>query len=1565
MAAPVYPPRRPAQARRPRPPRGRTYGNPGGPVRNPGTGYVVNQWSATFSQPSAFGNTPPALQSAVVALTPANSAGPGTGYASQGNWLFALVGMNEQAAASGFTVGDADDIHSFWRCGDVTTSTWAVSASAALTRTSVWYTANTARQVNDVYIAPNGAMDAMSVLVIEVANLGPWDTVTGVYTNYAAAATSLNLALGAPSATSFMLAAVCGDNDSVSQALAPAGWTALHTVTATNGVDHTCDAVLTSAYLASNSGSISVNGTTGGASDLSGVIIGVQVGAPSPIPGGANPAWPGRMILEAGFGAGFETPPDQITWTTLSDSAPSWRAANHPRFWGFTDNSGVPYTLGQYQSSTGTVALDNFDSALSPGTEAGPWWPDVQTGTPVRLRCALGTAGGVAADRWYVFSRNALEWPEKRNDAWRNWVELTTTDIWSVAAASCPSPYRGEIRQDSPYAWWPMDDQLLTSGALPTGLRNAAAGNTNELAIVQSPDTTQQFYFTQAGGTTQGSAAPAAAIYAVAEQQGWMYGDPQSSPASYATSNPVTSSPGSAAWQASGQAGTVGSYGWFLHASDGNFPALSGGITVESWFSYPFYGSGTATLQQPESVMTVLELATSSAPVAVLQLDLNGHLSLITYNGSTATSNSIYTGSDLRSDSWHHVAMTLTTTTWTVYVDGGVAALVSGSATGMTSAWTDLIVNGDMGGGGASAIGTATSLIQSVSGTSSGSPLTLTLPQPTTAGNCLVVCVGTTLGSSATVSGITLGGAAGNFAAAATVASGTAVDCEIWTDANCAGGQTSVVITLSNNVSCAAQVMEWSGITSSPVDKTSTSTSGSSTYTSGATAALTQPSEIAIGAAMINLGASGQVGTAPAPWVNGTVSTGTYSLLTGYMGVPSAAAVTFSGAKVSTTAQAAAVVTLKATGLAHGGNVAVSHLAVYPSQLPAWRIKAHYWAAITGFGQLPAPSAITVQWSDSYAPDGSGKPLTMSGPAANTLPAPGPGTPFYNAGQGTLASAVVTANAGSGITSAPSAWAATGEFSGSPVNLWVQWSGLAPTFQVYTAKSIGAEIQSAVVSGSGGSFVANYGAALGNGTGQVSGLGFVQSSQNSVAGTPLTLTLPQATTAGNCLVVFVGSVGGSTNTVSGITLGGAAGNFASAETITNSSIIGCEIWTDANCAGGKTSIVISITGGGSDTVAWAVELAGVTTVSPVDKTSGHAGSAGGTTGTWTSNATSALTQASEITLGAVAMLNATTLTGPGPVPGWAELGTLTLASVTMQAGILGVSSTAAQTYNGTSSGGTSYAAAVVTLKATASDPAPPASGTALGDTVQQRIERCLGYGLVTYPNRAIDPAALLVQAARDVGGQQAGGNIQNIASSDDGLLYADNCGTLSYRDRPHLNSDPVIWNLSSAGPGYGYPFQPDQAFSTDPQRVCNSIQVTPYSPSGATPPITTPANAAAANTSQAQYGPRPLQVTSYLQSSAEQQSQANWLLSTFGTAARRVTALTVDAAGYPPAFLYFLGANVGDRVQITDLPLLGGPQTVGTYRISSISRRLFYGANGQKPEASITIVADPDVTYWS
>src|ERR1019366_1372600 len=43
----------------------------------------------------------------------------------------------------------------------------------------------------------------------------------------------------------------------------------------------------------------------------------------------------------------------------------------------------------------------------------------------------------------------------------------------------------------------------------------------------------------------------------------------------------------------------------------------------------------------------------------------------------------------------------------------------------------------------------------------------------------------------------------------------------------------------------------------------------------------------------------------------------------------------------------------------HGGNVATSHVKIYPAVLPAYRIWSHYVAAVTGFGLIPAPTAVT------------------------------------------------------------------------------------------------------------------------------------------------------------------------------------------------------------------------------------------------------------------------------------------------------------------------------------------------------------------------------------------------------------------------------------------------------------------------------------------------------------------------------------------------------------------------------------------------------------------------------
>src|SRR5204863_8166764 len=65
--------------------------------------------------------------------------------------------------------------------------------------------------------------------------------------------------------------------------------------------------------------------------------------------------------------------------------------------------------------------------------------------------------------------------------------------------------------------------------------------------------------------------------------------------------------------------------------------------------------------------------------------------------------------------------------------------------------------------------------------------------------------------------------------------------------------------------------------------------------------------------------------------------------------------------------------------IADCGNISLAHLAVYPAQLPAYRIIAPYWAAATAFGLLPTPQGVSATMTanasggkgNTWAPDGS------------------------------------------------------------------------------------------------------------------------------------------------------------------------------------------------------------------------------------------------------------------------------------------------------------------------------------------------------------------------------------------------------------------------------------------------------------------------------------------------------------------------------------------------------------------------------------------------------------------
>jgi len=223
-------------------------------------------------------------------------------------------------------------------------------------------------------------------------------------------------------------------------------------------------------------------------------------------------------------------------------------------------------------------------------------------------------------------------------------------------------------------------------------------------------------------------------------------------------------------------------------------------------------------------------------------------------------------------------------------------------------------------------------LIQSASNTGSATTITVTLPSPTVAGHCLIAYVAEQQGTTnPTVSGITLGGAADHWAVAVTAVANADVNTEIWSDRSCAGGQTAVVVSFNagtgTNPGQVVYVEEWSGLTTTPLDKTSGANGSSTTPSSGTTGTLTQANELVVGVIGVSGGSTVTVGGAPVPpWtntaqINFTTNT---ALMAGYQVVSSTAGQTYSGIVSIVAAWGACVATFLASAATTPGIAQVS-----------------------------------------------------------------------------------------------------------------------------------------------------------------------------------------------------------------------------------------------------------------------------------------------------------------------------------------------------------------------------------------------------------------------------------------------------------------------------------------------------------------------------------------------------------------------------------------------------------------------------------------------------------------
>jgi hypothetical protein len=275
--------------------------------------------------------------------------------------------------------------------------------------------------------------------------------------------------------------------------------------------------------------------------------------------------------------------------------------------------------------------------------------------------------------------------------------------------------------------------------------------------------------------------------------------------------------------------------------------------------------------------------------------------------------------------------------------------------------------------------------VQHASNTGNGvTTLTVTLGSATTAGNCLIANI--TCENDTSITSIKLGTSADNWASQ--VANST-YDCYQWADPDCAGGQTSVVITFSGSEIPIVDVYEFSGLlTSSPLDKsngTGGSAGTSAAWTSGASGTTTQAAELVVGfAGGWNAANTNPTITPPSsPWANATLlgsGPGTWQQ-SGYQIVAATGSYTYNGTSNMTGTNneyAAAIGTYKA---APGGARSAAQT-VTPSQAAAASTTGGHASA----AQTVAPSQSAA--ASAVRPAAASQTVSPSQSAAAGAPSP-------------------------------------------------------------------------------------------------------------------------------------------------------------------------------------------------------------------------------------------------------------------------------------------------------------------------------------------------------------------------------------------------------------------------------------------------------------------------------------------------------------------------------------------------------------------------------------------------
>ncbi|MFD6970135.1 LamG-like jellyroll fold domain-containing protein [Streptomyces sp. NPDC059949] len=173
---------------------------------------------------------------------------------------------------------------------------------------------------------------------------------------------------------------------------------------------------------------------------------------------------------------------------------------------------------------------------------------------------------------------------------------------------------------------------------------------------------------------------------------------------------------------------------------------------------------------------------------------------------------------------------------------------------------------------------------------------------------------------------------------------------------------------------------------------------------------------------------------------------------------------------------------------------------------------------------------------------------------------------------------------------------------------------------------------------------------------------------------------------------------------------------------------------------------------------------------------------------------------------------------------------------------------------------------------------------------------------------ALDSGLSLLQGPTWNSGAKALGEIQAAASDAAGYVFMDGDGRLIYHNRNRRQGALSRFELSDT---LGLPYEPGLTFEIDGDRIINEVVY--KRPDGGEGVLRDKASIEA-------YGRKSKSLEARLDLDSDIQNAAYSLLNHYSTPPVRCDSMTLKASATPALFLVALGAEIGDRVTLADLP---------------------------------------------